>query len=94
MSVTKRLLASSAAWYNLRRSPDWNRGSRRDPARLGRAEFTLPAVAMTPVEQLTTAMEDLAFEVHMLLSDRSHPDKQGQCGLDTRSSVFTDQLSR
>lgn len=36
----------------------------------GRAAFELPPLAMMPVVHLTPAMEDRAFEVHMLLADR------------------------
>jgi len=36
----------------------------------GRAAFDLPPLSMMPVEHLTPAMEDRAFEVQMLLADR------------------------
>lgn len=36
----------------------------------GRAAFGLPPLSMMPVEHLTPAMEDRAFEVQMLLADR------------------------
>ena len=36
----------------------------------GRVAFGLPPLSMMPVEHLTPAMEDRAFEVQMLLADR------------------------
>ena len=36
----------------------------------GRAAFEQPPLSMMPVEHLTPAMEDRAFEVQMLLADR------------------------
>lgn len=36
----------------------------------GRAAFSLPPLSMMPVEHLTPAIEDRAFEVQMLLADR------------------------
>jgi len=36
----------------------------------GRSAFGLPPLSMMPVEHLTPAMEDRAFEVQMLLADR------------------------
>jgi predicted nucleic acid-binding protein len=38
--------------------------------RPGRRAFDLPPLAMMPIEHLTPAMEDRAFEVQMLLADR------------------------
>ena len=36
----------------------------------GRRAFDLPPLSMMPIEHLTPAMEDRAFEVQMLLADR------------------------
>src|SRR3569833_3067396 len=36
----------------------------------GRQQFALPPLALMPVEHLTPAIEDRAFEVQMLLADR------------------------
>lgn len=38
--------------------------------RAGREAFGLPPLSLMPVEHLTPAMEDRAFEVQMLLADR------------------------
>ena len=37
---------------------------------LGREAFGLPPLSLMPIEHLTPAMEDRAFEVQMLLADR------------------------
>jgi predicted nucleic acid-binding protein len=36
----------------------------------GRRQFTLPPLSLMPIEYLTPAIEDRAFEVQMLLADR------------------------
>ena len=36
----------------------------------GRRAFTVPPLSLMPIEHLTPAMEDRAFEVQMLLADR------------------------
>lgn len=36
----------------------------------GRGQFALPPLALMPIEYLTPAIEDRAFEVQMLLADR------------------------
>jgi predicted nucleic acid-binding protein len=36
----------------------------------GRRQFTLPPLSLMPIEHLTPAIEDRAFEVQMLLADR------------------------
>ncbi|WP_432829169.1 PIN domain nuclease [Dactylosporangium sp. CA-092794] len=36
----------------------------------GRGQFALPPLALMPIEHLTPAIEDRAFEVQMLLADR------------------------
>ena len=36
----------------------------------GRAQFALPPLSLMPIEHLTPAIEDRAFEVQMLLADR------------------------
>jgi hypothetical protein len=36
----------------------------------GRQQFTLPPLSLMPIEHLTPAIEDRAFEVQMLLADR------------------------
>jgi len=36
----------------------------------GRSQFALPPLALMPIEHLTPAIEDRAFEVQMLLADR------------------------
>ncbi|GIF17666.1 putative nucleic acid-binding protein [Actinoplanes tereljensis] len=36
----------------------------------GRQQFALPPLALMPIEHLTPAIEDRAFEVQMLLADR------------------------
>jgi len=36
----------------------------------GREAFSLPPLSLMPIEHLTPAMEDRAFEVQMLLADR------------------------
>ncbi|MFG1921513.1 PIN domain nuclease [Cryptosporangium sp. NPDC048952] len=36
----------------------------------GRGQFTVPPLSLMPVEHLTPAIEDRAFEVQMLLADR------------------------
>ena len=36
----------------------------------GRQQFVLPPLALMPIEHLTPAIEDRAFEVQMLLADR------------------------
>jgi predicted nucleic acid-binding protein len=42
--------------------------ARSGPA--GREQFALPPLALMPIEHLTPAIEDRAFEVQMLLADR------------------------
>ena len=39
--------------------------------RAGRAAFALPPLSLMPIEHLSPAMEDRAFEIQMLLADRS-----------------------
>lgn len=39
---------------------------------VGREAFGLPPLSLMPIEHLTPAMEDRAFEVQMLLADRGH----------------------
>jgi predicted nucleic acid-binding protein len=36
----------------------------------GRRQFTLPPLSLMPIERLTPAIEDRAFQVQMLLADR------------------------
>ena len=38
--------------------------------RAGRAAFALPPLSLMPIEHLSPAMEDRAFEIQMLLADR------------------------
>lgn len=38
----------------------------------GREAFTAPPLSLMPIEHLTPAMEDRAFEVQMLLADQGH----------------------
>ena len=37
---------------------------------VGRRQFTLPPLSLMPIEHLTPAIEDRAFQVQMLLADR------------------------
>jgi predicted nucleic acid-binding protein len=37
---------------------------------MGRQQFTLPPLSLMPIEYLTPAIEDRAFQVQMLLADR------------------------
>ena len=37
---------------------------------MGRRQFTLPPLSLMPIEHLTPAIEDRAFQVQMLLADR------------------------
>jgi predicted nucleic acid-binding protein len=39
--------------------------------RAGREAFALPPLSLMPIEHLSPAMEDRAFEIQMLLADRS-----------------------
>jgi predicted nucleic acid-binding protein len=36
----------------------------------GRRQFTLPPLSLMPIEHLTPAIEDRAFQIQMLLADR------------------------